>query len=399
MTVDLHGLSRQLEAMATYLVDSRPAREARAERAAAAFAEVCRSWQSVRTAIEASQLGYLAALPEEDPAIAYPPPPCPATFSVAATDGSQIEPERHAMADYFVLNTGWVVIHYGENPRAELGNAVDIRFRSEDLWFDVEGRRVPVRDELLGTLRTVLERRKLADLLQEMPSTRPVVGLVDGSLLDWSLEIRRHDLPASVERDLIDQFDRIRASGHLLAGYVSRPGSRDVANLARVPLCSDRPGMDCRRCSSRELTGVHACEPVDGLVDGELFRQLLPPYYRSALFRPRQRVQERYGEHRMLCFYLNAGSEIGRVEVPAWIAVDPEKLALTHALLADQCRRGRYQGRLPSYPPVLTEAHEQAVLDGGDRLIFEQMLERRLLRAGLPADISAKRMSKQLKAV
>jgi hypothetical protein len=400
MTFELHDLSRQLDVMVGYLAETQPDREERAAQAMAAFDAVCADWQGTRSAVEDSRLGYLAALPEEDPGAFFPPPALEPGFSVAATDGSQIEPERHHIAEFFVLNVGWAVLHYGDGAHAELGNAPQVRFRSDELWFEVDGRRIPIRAELLAVLRSVLERRKLADLLEAIPAERTALGLADGSLLDWTLETRADDLPPEVQEDMLAQFDRIRASGHLLASYVSRPASRDVANLARVPLCSDRPAMDCRHCSSRAAKGVADCDAVDGLHDAALlWQRRLPPYHRSALFRPRQRVQERYGDHRIRCFYINAGPEIGRVEVPEWIAADVEKLGRTHALVADQCRRGRFHGRLPGYPPALVEAHEQAVLDGNDRLVFEEMLERRLVRAGLPAEISAKRRSKQMKAV
>lgn len=400
MTFDLHDLSRQLDAMVGYLAQTRPEREARAATAMAAFEAVCADWQGIREEVEHSHLGYLAALPEEDPSAVFAPEPLAPGFSVAASDGSQIEPERHHMAEFFVLNVGWAVLHYGEGARAELGNVADVRFRSEELTFEVDGRRIPIRAELLAILRSVLERRKLADLLEAIPADRPALGLADGSLLDWTLETRAEDLPPAIQEAMLAQFDRMRATGHLVASYVSRPASRDVANLARVPLCSDRPDMDCRHCTSRAAKGVADCDAVDGLHDAALlWQRRLPPYHRSALFRPRQRVQERYGEHSIRCFYINAGPEIGRVEVPAWIASDPEKVRLTHALVADQCRRGRFHGRLPGYPPALVEAHEQAVLDGNDRLVFEQMLERRLVRAGLPAEISAKQLSKHMKAV
>ena len=38
--------------------------------------------------------------------------------------------------------------------------------------------------------------------------------------------------------------------------------------------------------------------------------------------------------------YLHGGSEIARVEVPGWLADDPELLALSHAMLVRQCELG-----------------------------------------------------------
>src|SRR3954447_25706460 len=46
--------------------------------------------------------------------------PTPRDYIAIATDGSQIEPDRHGSADFFLLNIGWAVVRYGTEPFAEL---------------------------------------------------------------------------------------------------------------------------------------------------------------------------------------------------------------------------------------------------------------------------------------
>jgi hypothetical protein len=61
MTFALHDLSRQLDGMVGYLTQTRPDREARAATAMAAFEAVCADWQGIKSAVQNSRLGYLAA--------------------------------------------------------------------------------------------------------------------------------------------------------------------------------------------------------------------------------------------------------------------------------------------------------------------------------------------------
>ena len=101
------------------------------------------------------------------------------------------------------------------------------------------------------------------------------------------------------------------------------------------------------------------------------------------------RAQEYYGEQQVHFYYLNAGEEIARVEVPQWVAQDETLLALGHSLILDQCKRGQ------GYPVAISEAHEQAVIHTGDRQIFKDMVSRTLEQRGLTAYTSEKERSKR----
>ncbi|MBI4198713.1 MAG: DNA double-strand break repair nuclease NurA, partial [Chloroflexi bacterium] len=104
-------------------------------------------------------------------------------------------------------------------------------------------------------------------------------------------------------------------------------------------------------------------------------------------------VERFYKGHEVSFFYLNAGEEIARVEVPAWVAQNEPLLGLAHALVLDQCRRGL------GYPAAIMEAHEQAVINGSDREFFRQMVEEALAGNRLPVYTSGKAWSKRTRWV
>ena len=99
-------------------------------------------------------------------------------------------------------------------------------------------------------------------------------------------------------------------------------------------------------------------------------------------------AQEYYGEQQVHFYYLNVGEEIARVEVPRWVAQDEKLLALGHSLIVEQCRRGQ------GYPVAISEAHQQAVINGRDRQLFKQMVNETLERQGLTTYTSEKERSK-----
>ena len=64
------------------------------------------------------------------------------------------------------------------------------------------------------------------------------------------------------------------------------------------------------------------------------------------------------------------GNEIGRVEIPAWVAWDEQLVDVVAQTMIDQCIKGH------GYPVVLAEAHEQAVVKGPDRDFFYHLLHK-----------------------
>ena len=52
-----------------------------------------------------------------------------------------------------------------------------------------------------------------------------------------------------------------------------------------------------------------------------------------------RRYLDLYGGHAVAFYYVNVGTEMARVEVPAWVAQDETLLGLSHALILDQQSR------------------------------------------------------------
>ena len=91
-------------------------------------------------------------------------------------------------------------------------------------------------------------------------------------------------------------------------------------------------------------TGVPPSSPCDtasDFLDREIFQQTLGPGCRSPLYRTNPEANREYPEGQHIFFYyLNTGQEIARVEVPQWVAQDPELLALGHGMMVQQCQQG-----------------------------------------------------------
>ena len=201
----------------------------------------------------------------------------------------------------------------------------------------------------------------------------PVLALLDGTLAFW--DVQRGNYPGYVVDYLINQrlrpaLGRLRAASRpdrpvAVAAYTSRPQTAEVAGAVRVALCGSGDVECTRRCSARR-SDLMQCDSAAGFDDRELFEALLEPGQRSPLYQS-GRLASRFavglalGEEWSHFYYLHSGTEIGRVEVPAWVADNSQLLALGHAMLAKQCELGL------GYPVVVSEAHEQAVVSSRDR--------------------------------
>ena len=64
------------------------------------------------------------------------PTPPVAQASLIAADGSQIYPDRHGIASYYLLNTGSIVFRKGSGQAPIVNSAPQIHFEDEDLYDD-----------------------------------------------------------------------------------------------------------------------------------------------------------------------------------------------------------------------------------------------------------------------
>ncbi len=145
----------------------------------------------------------------------------------------------------------------------------------------------------------------------------------------------------------------------LTASYISKPKSRELINIIRAYRCDFDESKESQENGAIRFT------------DGSIVRTFLQEGQRTIVFKNHAKISSEYPElvHPHF-FYLHVGPEIGRVEIPGWIAQDEALVDQVATLILDQSRKGY------GYPVALAEAHEQAVVKGADREFFYQLLSR-----------------------
>ena len=166
-----------------------------------------------------------------------------------------------------------------------------------------------------------------------------------------------------------------------------------LAGAARLMLC-EQGDSDCNRLCTARRSDLASCDAPPASTTVNCSSWCWEPGHRSPLYRS-SHLAARFalglatGQEWSHFYYLNGGAEIARVEVPDWLADDPELLALSHAMLVKQCQLGL------GYPVAVSEAHEQAVITGHDREEFRRLTLMLLEQRGLPTPESAKATSKR----
>jgi hypothetical protein len=398
MGLDLSALSRQVRQMSHAAVESAADVAARAALALGRYMAAAGDEPRWAQAASLSRDGasWLLAMPVERLDTARDLPAAPPAYAVVATDGSQIDLDRHGAVACYLINIGQVYIRYGDSPAARLSSRPALYYREQDLYLTDGARRVLIEGNYLSARRDVDEGVALADLADELlADDLPALALQDGTLVRWTL--------AGAERFVQDFFierylaylERMRLRGIPVASYISRPRSPEVVGTIRLMLCPDVDvpagrGAKCADCSDVRAGREPSCAPCQGLVDADVLSSRLAEGQRGPLFVSLSRINvERYGEHLVHFFHMRVGRELCRVEVPRWVAAEPAMVDRVHTLVYDQCARG------DGYPVAIARAHEQAIVRAADRKAFLRMLEGSLVRAEAANDVSAKRASKE----
>ena len=399
MALDLGEIVLQLERVARGLGRTKADRELRLKELLDAADSINPDEAKKRT-VAASERPYLAAMIEEGLLGSYDAPAAPTDWCVAAVDGSHIDVDRHLPVGCFLVNLGGCVLTYGSSPDATFFSQPHVAMEPQELYLADPSN--PAQEEavsgpLLGLVRTARELEQLAEVVATLPSSQPTLALVDGSLVLWGLSgqgYRPFVRDAIIGDRLLPALEKLRIRAQrqrlALAAYVSFPRSTEVVNALRCSLCPHNLNRCRQSCSNRRST-CSPCDLVNDFLDRDLFQAVLLPGQRSPVYQTNSSVpRDYYGENQQVHFYyLHADEEIGRVEIPCWVAQDEKLLDLSHSLVLDQCRRGQ------GYPVAISEAHEQAVVRTSDRRLFKDLLARTLESEGLPAYTSEKERSKR----
>ncbi|MEO7714979.1 MAG: DNA double-strand break repair nuclease NurA [Capsulimonas sp.] len=346
-------------------------------------------WSAAKTKIEtpSEKASWLvAACGHESPAAAHPLPYiAPTTYTAIATDGSQIPLDRHAIAQCYLINVGEIVLHYGGRDRPRLSSQATLFYKDEDIYpKDDRGETIPLSEKMIANRRLLAESAALAALIAENHE-RHAIALVDDPLIVYVSQGESDKEQERVIAEFCQMLEAAQTCKTPVAGYVSRPAHRDLVGALRLTLCGDG-------CAH----GLEAlCRELVGVTDAQLFSVLLSqPGDRSPVFGSASPTLKQYPEAQKISFfYLNTGGEIARVEIPAWVAENPEMLDRVHVLCFDQSAKGQ------GYPVALSEAHERAVVRGPDREAFFHLLEQSLIRNNIPALQTRKALAKRTRVL
>jgi len=306
----------------------------------------------------------------------------PKIHTVIATDGSQISPSHHEIAYCYLINIGRVVFHYGQGRYPLLDSLPEVFYRPEDLYVSRQwGIRV---EEWMGYRRTVSEAIALAELVTSWVQSQregnfqvPTLALVDGSLIYWFLEGLPGDACDRILPPILAAWEQMRLAEIPLLGYISASRSTESLNLLRLQACPHSTPNCVVNCGDSEDKKT-PCQVFDNLRDTPFWLSTLKPGQRTPLWKSTMRILNLYGENHQIYFcYVHVGSEIARIEFPAWVAENSTLLDQALSLMLGQIQKGY------GYPISLSEAHNHAVVRGEDRARFFAFLEQQMIKAGL----------------
>ncbi|MCC5604882.1 DNA double-strand break repair nuclease NurA [Nostoc favosum] len=373
--LDLTKLARQMQGLSQHLTLEAVASRQRLELAQQHLKNAYESQQDLIDRQEKwrDRILFANATPIEPLETCIDIPVPPKVHTVIATDGSQIAPNHHEIAYCYLLNIGRVVLHYGQNRHPLLDSLPEVFYRPEDLYMS---RQWGIRtEEWMSFRRTASETTVLAELACAAKGEAPALAMVDGSLIYWFLEQLPMDARDRILPPILEAWQQMRDAQIPLMGYLSASRSIETMNFLRLLACP-HPAPDCKTYCPNQLEKV-ACKIFEQLRDTSVWATRLKPGQRSTLWRSNSPILELYGDQTIYFCYVHVGTEIARIEVPAWVAENVTILDQALGLMLAQVQKGY------GYPVAIAEAHNQAVVKGGDRTRFFALLEQQMIKAGL----------------
>jgi len=398
LSLEFNKVLEQVQTMGRYLKHKGDSASNRLQRAVEMFL-ACTELDPVHERIDlvrkSSVSGYRGAAPTPRPydeiicGVGEAPIP-PQQATLIAADGSQIFPDVHAPALYYLLNIGVYTYYHGQQQR------LPSQFTSPDLVYS--DTQLLDRDGRLVTNQTVNARRSLAEMQalarsawEQRGEARPMIALHDGGLLKFfgGAEIEGAE---SIERDYMDALGKLQDTSTVLAGYLDVPRSTYIISLLHLLSLEPHQINDAVLKTNGEF---------EGLNDAMLLNQVLEAGERSAVMTQNSPQNKEYRDRKgadfeIAFFYINVSVEgrsvIVRVDIPMWVARDKDAIAALHALILAQCA---IQGR-KRYPYALTRADELAYVSSIEKQQLEEMIRINMRAQDLEPESSSKLQSKSL---
>ena len=330
--------------------------------------------------IDVSAFPYFVAFPEEEPSNKFFLESDASDYVVAATDGSEIPIDPDFIFPYYLINIGIAAIGYGQNAFFYSDSRPKIYYKDNDLYEEVNGRKLVVRGELLEAKMLLGESIALAQVIEEFyRDNLPMLSLIDGTLIQWEIKNRSDDFKKLFVERFENLFKKSKEKNLPIAGYVSGSHSKDVIGLIKVA------ALTIFKYSKKEV------EKFDQLEDVDVFEYLLKNGERSAVFKSNVPILQFY-ENPVYFFYLKQ-REVVRIEIPGFVFENKKVLEIMHKLLLSQMEKGN------GYPVVLREAHEQAVVTNSDKSVLDRLFCEMFAKNGEECTENLKALSKRKRGI
>ncbi len=330
--------------------------------------------------IDVSAFPYFVAFPEEEPSNKFFLESDASDYVVAATDGSEIPIDPDFIFPYYLINIGIAAIGYGQNAFFYSDSRPKIYYKDNDLYEEVNGRKLVVRGELLEAKMLLGESIALAQVIEEFyRDNLPMLSLIDGTLIQWEIKNRSDDFKKLFVERFENLFKKSKEKNLPIAGYVSGSHSKDVIGLIKVA------ALTIFKYSKKEV------EKFDQLEDVDVFEYLLKNGERSAVFKSNVPILQFY-ENPVYFFYLKQ-REVVRIEIPGFVFENKKVLEIMHKLLLSQMEKGN------GYPVVLREAHEQAVVTNSDKSALDRLFCEMFAKNGEECTENLKALSKRKRGI
>lgn len=272
-------------------------------------------------------------------------------YTIIGVDGSQIYPDRHQGTMCFLLNTGSVIFTYGQPSF--------VQFNSEPSLFVLDK---SIDDfnatDYVDARREQLELEEGLQLATLHAQEQPLL-MLDGSLIFWHLVSKDKKFKDHFLKSYMKVYKQLYQQRLLYCSYTSLPKNKELINLIKLKLSDFNDDNSYWYSSLENLTDVH------------LMQLILEPFHRTIVFKNNASIAQEYEEAiAPYFFYMHVGTEIARIEIPNYIAMEEAKVNLIASITLDQVLKGL------GYPVVLAESHEQAVVKQFDKEFFYELINK-----------------------
>lgn len=265
----------------------------------------------------------------------------PEPITIIGIDGSQIYPDRHEGTMLGLIQTAAVAITY-QRPTSNI-------FIHENVQL-VDGI-VEGNEASIDAIRHAAEFAAAIESAQQYTSS---IVLLDGALLAWHAQEYAQRRRQQIMESLLTAMRELYSKKIAHVAYTSSPNTKEILQIL---------------ASLAQQQGIEL--PSHQLVDAQLLAHVLQqgqvtPWFCSVS----SGIATEYpAELRPWFCYVHTGTEIARIEAPAWLIQDNGKKMLVMQAILQQVTLGR------GFPVVLAEAHAATIITAVDRAYFYQAIE------------------------